>query len=96
MPRTARAPGKRPRAPKSAETVRDRVTALAFDMEEPLNEAIGYVRALSLIGYGMMGPEGNEDEHSIVTVAHAASDRLEALQDTWRGIFKVVRSNKGK
>jgi hypothetical protein len=95
MPRTARAPGKGPRAPNSAETVRAKVMDLAFDMEEPLNEAIGYVRALSLIGYGMMGPEGNEDEHSIVTIAHAASDRLEALQETWHGIFRVV-AKKGK
>jgi hypothetical protein len=95
MPRT-RAPGKGPRAPKAPETVRAKVAALAFDMEEPLNEAIDYVRALALIGYGQMGPEGNEDERAIVAVAHAASERLETLQDTWRGIFKVVRSKKGK
>jgi hypothetical protein len=92
MPRTARAPGKGPRAPKT--DLRAEVAELAFAMEEPLNDAIDYMRALSLMGYGLMGPEENEDERAIVAVAHAASARLEALQDTWRGVCKAVRRKK--
>jgi hypothetical protein len=94
MPRTSRAPGKGPRAPAAARLAK--ACDLALAMEEPLNEAIGFAKALSLMGYGMMGPGGQDGEHAIVTVAHMTSDRLEALQETWRRMFKVVRAKKAK
>jgi hypothetical protein len=94
MPRT-HAPGKRPRAP-TAEARLTKACGLALAMEEPLNEAIGFAKALSLMGYGMMGPGGQDDEHAIVTVAHRTSDRLETLQQTWRGVMRAVRPKKAK
>jgi hypothetical protein len=94
MPRTS-APGKSPRAPAAAARL-DKACDLALAMEEPLNEAIGFAKALSLMGYGMMGPGGQDDEHAIVTVAHMTSDRLEALKDAWRGVIKVVGPKRTK
>jgi hypothetical protein len=95
MPRTRRAPGKRPPAPAAAARLA-KACDLAFDKEEPLNEAIGFAKALSLMGYGMMGPGGQDDQHAIVTVAHMISDRLETLQQTWRRMFTVVRPKQAK
>jgi hypothetical protein len=84
MPRTRRAPGKRPLASTAAARLA-KACDLALAMEEPLNEAIGFAKALGLMGYGMMGPGGQDDEHAIVTVAHRTSDRLETLQQTGAG-----------
>ena len=90
MPRTARARAKNPRA-QAAEAMRAKLAHLAFRMEQPLDDAIDFVQALSLMGYGMMGSVAEGDERAIVTVAGAASKRLDALKDAWRGVIKVVR-----
>ena len=52
MPRARRASRKRSRASSLA-----KVRALAFAMEEPLNEAIDHVVALRLMGWGLTGSQ---------------------------------------
>ena len=94
MPRTQRAPGKGPRAQKTAETHRAKVAHLAFRMEQPLDEAFDFVRALHLMGFGMMGAVGEGDERAIVTVSHAAEQRLQTAKDAWRGVIKIVGPRK--
>ena len=91
MPRTQRAPGKGPRAQKTAETYRAKVAHLAFRMEQPLDEAFDFVRALHLMGFGMMGAG---DERAIVTVSHAAEQRLQTAKEAWRGVIKIVGPRK--
>lgn len=78
-----------------AESLRlEKIVDLAFEMEQPIAEAIDLVRALRLIGYGMMGPVADEDERAIVTVARAASERLANLQDTWHRMFRAARKRR--
>ena len=88
MPSRRRAPRKRPRAPGKTLA---KVRALAIAMEEPLYGARDYVRALMLIGWGLMGPGPNEDERAIDAVARAAARELEILERQWDGIFKALR-----
>jgi hypothetical protein len=93
MPRTAHARDKNPRA-KSVEAYRAKVAHFAFQMGPPLDEAIDFVQALQLMGFGMMGAVGEGDERAIVTVANTASKRLEVLQEARRGIMKAVRKRR--
>jgi hypothetical protein len=93
MPRTKRAPGKVPRAPTAAATLR-KVKDIAFDMEQPLHDAADYVRALMLVGFGMMGPGPNEDERAIVALADSAADRLDAVEQSWNAIRNATRGRR--
>jgi hypothetical protein len=66
-----------------------KVCALAFDMEEPLNDARDYVRALRLIGDGLIAVH-DDDGRAVLTCATAAMDRLDAITEQWRGICKAL------
>ena len=87
MPAQHKRGGKRTRAQKSA---RPKVAALAFDMEEPLNEAIDAVQALRFIGYGLTQHAGDEEGRAVAAVAWTACQRLDALQETWRRLCKTA------
>jgi hypothetical protein len=73
---------------------RAEVAHLAFQMGPPLEEAIDFVQALELIGYSMDAAES--DERAVITVATTAGKRLEAVQEAWRGVIKVVGPKKAK
>jgi hypothetical protein len=88
MPRTKRAPGKRPRAHDTAKSLA-KVRGFAVDMEVPLNEASDFVSALRLIGNGLAA-DYNNDGRAIAAAAWAASQRLDALRDIWDRMFKAA------
>jgi hypothetical protein len=94
MPRTKRAPGKRPRARDTAKSLA-KVRGLAVDMEVPLDEAADFVLALRLIGNGLIA-DYNNDGRAIAAVAWAASQRLDALRDIWDRMFKATASRPAR
>jgi hypothetical protein len=94
MPRTKRAPGKRPRARDTAKSLA-KVRDLAVDMEVPLNEASDFVSALRLMGNGLVA-DYNNDGKAIAAAAWAASQRLDALRDIWDRMYAAARRSVRK
>ncbi len=80
--------GKRLRARKPGSA---KVVALALDMEEPLNEAIDAVHALRFIGYGLAQHGDEAEGRAVAALAWTACQRLDALQETWRRLWKAGR-----
>ncbi len=83
---------RRSKAPSRASkpSARAAIISLALDMEEPLHDARALVHALRLIGHAMADFHGDEGL-PIVTVASAASERLDALSTAWNGIIEASR-----
>jgi hypothetical protein len=77
------------RSPKDPAAPLEKVRAIAFDMEEPLNEALDFVVALRLIGNGLIANH-DDDGRAIFTIAWAASERIAVLKEKWEGIFKAA------
>jgi hypothetical protein len=63
---------------------------IVLDIEVPLNEAIDLVQSLRLIGNGLIA-DYDDAGRPIVTVALAASDRLDAVKAAWDRIFEAGR-----
>jgi hypothetical protein len=81
MPRRRRAPVKRPRAQKTAR--RNKPLLLILGIEEPLTDAINYVQALYLMGYGLISHhEAGGD--ALVALAQETGQRLEAVKEIWK------------
>jgi hypothetical protein len=70
------------------------VAALALDMEEPLNEAIDAAQALRFIGYGLTQHGGEHEGRAVAALAWTACQRLEALQETWRRLWRAGRGTR--
>lgn len=89
-------PGRRPvlrkhvRAPETPARRLRRVADLAYAMEEPLADSANFVRALGLIGHSLVADRDDAGE-PIVTVAWAASKRLEDLKKTWEKLLCAHR-----
>jgi len=82
----------RRRARTSAAASRlNQVLGLAMEMEVPLNDAIDYVRAVQVIGHGMIELAGEEHGRPIVTIASAAADCLDCTKNYWRRICGAAR-----
>jgi hypothetical protein len=80
MPRRRRAPAKRPHARKTAR--RAKSFPLILGIEEPLTDAINYVQALYLMGFGLISHhEAGGD--AIVALANETRQRLEAVKEIW-------------
>ena len=91
MPRRRRAPVKRPRAQKTAR--RAESFPLILRIEEPLTDAINYVQALHLMGYGLISHhEAGGD--ALVALAHETGKRLEAVKEIWNEVLSEKRSPK--
>jgi hypothetical protein len=84
MPRARRASRKRSRASSLA-----KVRALAFDMEEPLNEAIDHVVALRLMGWGLTALD-KDNGRAVLAASWEASKRLDLLKDIWEKMFRAT------
>jgi hypothetical protein len=80
MPGRRRAPVKRPRARKNAR--RAETFSLIFRIEEPLTDAINYVQALYLMGYGLLSHHETGGD-AIVALAQETAQRLEAVKKIW-------------
>jgi hypothetical protein len=80
MPGRRRAPGKRPRAQKTAR--RAEAFRLLLRIEQPLTDAINYVQALYLMGFGLISHhEAGGD--AIVALAYETGQRLESVKQIW-------------
>lgn len=80
MPGRRRAPVRRSRAQKTAR--RADSFPLILRIEEPLTDAINYVQAMYLMGYGLISHhEAGGD--AIVALADETGQRLEAVKEIW-------------
>jgi hypothetical protein len=92
MPRRRRAPVKRPRAQKTAR--RAEAFHLLLRIEQPLTDAINYVQALYLMGFGLISHhEAGGD--AIVALAHATTQRLEVVKEIWSEMLGDRQRSRG-
>ena len=92
MPRRRLGPVKRPRAQKTAR--RAESFPLIFRIEEPLTDAINYVQALYLMGFGLISHhEAGGD--ALVALADATRQRLEAVKEIWNEMLEEKRRSRG-
>jgi hypothetical protein len=90
MPSKRRAPVKRPRAQKRA---RRKPLLLILGIEEPLTDAINYVQALYLMGFGLISHhEAGGD--AIVALAHETRQRLESVKEIWNEALREKRRSR--
>jgi hypothetical protein len=91
MPGRRRAPVKRPRARKTAR--RAESVALIFGIEEPLTDAINYVQALYLMGYGLILHHETGGD-AIVALAQETGQRLESVKKIWNEMLGERRRSR--
>lgn len=92
MPGRRRAPVKRSRAQKTAR--RAESFPLILGIEEPLTDAINYVQALYLMGYGLISHhEAGGD--AIVALAEETGKRLEAVKEIWNEMLGEKQRSRG-
>jgi hypothetical protein len=92
MPRRRRAPVKRPRAQKTARLAE--AFPLLLRIEQPLTDAINYVQALYLMGFGLISHhEAGGD--AIVALAHETRQRLESVKEIWNEALRERRRSRG-
>lgn len=90
MPGTARARKKRSRAPGNAKPAADPIWKLVKQMHLPMEEARGLMQALVLMGHGME-ELGRDDAGAVLTIARAACERLEIIDETWIDMIQIAR-----
>ena len=91
MPRRRRAAAKRPRAQKTAR--RAESFPLILRIEEPLTDAINYVQALYLMGFGLISHhEAGGD--ALVALAHETGKRLESVKEIWNEALRERRRSR--
>jgi hypothetical protein len=92
MPRRQRAPVKRPHARKNAQ--RNKPLLLILGIEEPLTDAINYVQALYLMGFGLISHHETGGD-AIVALAHETGQRLEAVKEIWNEMLGEKQRSRG-
>ena len=91
MPRRRRAPAKRPHARKTAR--RAGSFLLILGIEQPLTDAINYVQALYLMGFGLISHhEAGGD--ALVALAYETGQRLEAVKEIWNEALRERRRSR--
>ena len=90
MPRRSRPSGRKKQvsAARTLDDMRDRL----LDIEAPLREATDYVRALHMIGSGLIAEDHTGEP--VVAVAYAAAERLEAVKTIWDAVFEIGRQGR--
>jgi hypothetical protein len=92
MPGRRRAPVKRPHARKTPR--RAEAFPLLLRIEQPLTDAINYVQALYLMGYGLiLHHEAGGD--AIVALADETGQRLEAVKEIWNEMLGERHQSRG-
>jgi hypothetical protein len=93
MPGKRRAPVKRPRAQKT--TRRAEAFPRLLRIEQPLTDAINYVQALYLMGFGLISHhEAGGD--ALVALAHETGKRLEAVKEIWNEVLQMKQRSRGR
>jgi hypothetical protein len=92
MPGRRRAPVKRSRAQKTAR--RADSFPLILRIEEPLTDAINYVQALYLMGFGLISHhEAGGD--ALVALAQETGQRLDAVKKIWNEMLGERQRSRG-
>jgi hypothetical protein len=91
MPGRRRAPVKRPRAQKTAR--RAEAFPLLLRIEQPLTDAINYVQALYLMGFGLISHHKAGGD-ALVALAYATGQRLEAVKKIWNEMLGERRRSR--
>jgi hypothetical protein len=92
MPGRRRAPVKRPRAQKTAR--RAESFPIILRIEQPLTDAINYVQALYLMGFGLISHhEAGGD--ALVALAYETGQRLESIKEIWNEALRERRRSRG-
>ena len=92
MPGRRRAPVKRLRPQKTARRAEPFPPILRI--EQPLTDAINYVQALYLMGFGLISHhEAGGD--AIVALAQETGQRLEAVKKIWNEMLQEKRRSRG-
>jgi hypothetical protein len=91
MPRSRRAPDKRPHARKTPR--RAEAFPLLLRIEQPLTDAINFAQAMYLMGFGLLSHhEAGGD--AIVALAHETGKRLEAIKEIWNEVLNEKRRSR--
>ena len=85
MPRARRAPKRSRTKPEP-----DPVLEIVKRMHLPMIEARAFMSALHLMGYGM-NELGSDDGDTVKTLAGAARERLEIIDDTVIDLIQIAR-----
>ena len=93
MPGRRRAPVKRPRTRKNVR--RNKPLLLILGIEEPLTDAINYVQALYLMGFGLISHYETGGD-AIVALADATGQRLEAVKEIWNEMLEEKRRSRSR
>ena len=91
MPGRRRAPVKRARAQKTSR--RAESISLILGVEAPLTDAINYVQALHLMGYGLISHYETGGD-AIVALAQETGQRLEAVKKIWNRMLQEKRRSR--
>jgi hypothetical protein len=91
MPGKRRAPVKRLRAQKTPR--RAEAFPLLLRIEQPLTDAINYVQALYLMGFGLISHHEVGGD-ALVALAHETRQRLESVKEIWNEALRERRSPK--
>jgi hypothetical protein len=92
MPGRRRAPAKRPHARKTAR--RAGSFPLILGIEEPLTDAINYVQAMYLMGFGLISHHETGGD-AIVALADETRQRLEAVKEIWNEVLREKQRSRG-
>jgi hypothetical protein len=88
MPRTSST--RRARRPRAEAAKPDPVFEIVKHLHLPMLEARAFMNALFLMGHGM-NELGRDDGETILTLAGAARERLEIIDDAVIDLIQVVR-----
>jgi hypothetical protein len=92
MPGRRRAAVKHPRPRKSAR--RNKPLLLILGIEEPLTDAINYVQALYLMGFGLISHHETGGD-ATVALADETRQRLEAVKEIWNEMLGEKQRSRG-
>src|SRR6195952_3195191 len=92
MPGRRRAPVRRPHVRKTPR--RAEAFPLILRIEQPLTDAINYMQALYLMGFGLISHhEAGGD--ALVALAYQTGQRLEAVKEIWNEMLGERRRTRG-
>jgi hypothetical protein len=73
---------------------RNKPLLLILGIEEPLTDAINYVQAMYLMGYGLISHHAAGGD-AIVALAHETGQRLEAVKEIWSEMLGERQRSRG-
>jgi hypothetical protein len=91
MPASRRA--RKPRARNPKRRAASNLSALLFDIEQPLRDATLTVETLRLVGHGLVLHD-NAGGDAVAELARIAAERLEVVEDMWNRVLEARRRGR--